>query len=76
MINDEDRNWFSGLLQNKMIEYFGSDIVSLVADQVILFTDFIGGASESKSYARVTNTNEVNLYSLYNLKLIMMILCF
>lgn len=64
MINDEDRNWFSGLLQNKIIEYFGSDTVSLVADQIILFSDFIGGSSETKSYARITNTNEVNYENL------------
>lgn len=65
LINDEDRNWFKDLLQNKILDNFGQDYVSLVTDEIILFSTF----GDSDSYARITSTSEVNInYLFYNLK--------
>lgn len=66
LINDEDRNWFSDLLKNKILENFGDEYVSLVTGEIILFSDFV----ESESYVRVTSTSEVNIQIIYFIILI------
>ena len=62
LINNEDRKWFDELLASKMEELFEmkwSDVVPDVGERRLIFCDFIGGASEERTYHEVTDSKKL-----------------
>eukprot|EP01083_Nonionella_stella_P111300 326422_1 len=54
LINDEDRKWFDALLVSKSPQQIECD-----SSIPLLFCDFIGGASEERSYQQVTDSGKL-----------------
>ncbi|KAI4500001.1 hypothetical protein M0802_004871 [Mischocyttarus mexicanus] len=57
LVNDEDRNWFSKILQNSLKEVFDYDVIDLVKNKVLFYGDII--ETTSGQYERITNIRKM-----------------
>lgn len=56
LINQDDRNWFSKLLNDTLKEQFDYDITDLTKDKVLFYGDFCGVSGQ---YEQITNFRKV-----------------
>lgn len=59
LVNDEDRNWFDGLLESQM-EEFEVAFSKVCPFQPILYGDFMSPGSDVKSYELITSESKVS----------------
>ena len=64
LINDEDRGWFSGLLDEKVTQVFGCEKEKVIQQMPVLYGDFMQPNSDVKLYAEITDHNNVSITSL------------
>ncbi|KAK2581766.1 hypothetical protein KPH14_002245 [Odynerus spinipes] len=56
LVNDDDRNWFSNLLENTVKKYFEYDVADLVKDKILFYGDF---CSSTNQYERITDLHKM-----------------
>ena len=59
LINDEDRNWFSGLLKSQIETAFSLDFGEVVTKDPLLYGDFMVPNVENKIYAEIEDEAKV-----------------
>ncbi|XP_052749829.1 dynein axonemal heavy chain 1-like isoform X2 [Galleria mellonella] len=60
LVNDEDRQWFVGLLNKKIHTEFGKDWADVVGGRLMLFGDFMDIGADDKKYVEITDRDELN----------------
>ena len=55
LINDEDRNWFSNLLKERMKIDFNLDYSSVITVEPVIYGDFMTPSGDSRIYAEIND---------------------
>ena len=69
LVNDEDRHWFASLLKAKMLKDFKMDSETVITSDPLLYCDFAGSNSDSRSYGEVVDHSKVRIILFYIEKL-------
>lgn len=59
LVNDEDRLWFQGLLQEKMKADFNTEVEEVITSEPLLYGDFMSPSVDSRIYAEITDHQKV-----------------
>ena len=59
LINDEDRNWFSNLLKEKIKTNFSLDFKDVSSTDLIVYGDFIIPNADPRVYAEISDFTQV-----------------
>lgn len=62
LINDEDRSWFTTLLQGKMKTDFGVEMSDVVTSDPLLYCDFATENYEARPYVEVLDHAQVSSF--------------
>ena len=61
LINDEDRNWFSDLLKERMKADFNLDYSQVVSVEPVIYGDFSVPNADPRVYAEINDFKQVTL---------------
>ncbi|XP_050682817.1 dynein axonemal heavy chain 1-like [Leptidea sinapis] len=59
LVNDEDRKWFTKLLDTKIKTEFGKKTSDLIGGRLMLFGDFMDIGADDRKYLEITDKEEV-----------------
>ena len=59
LINDEDRNWFSNLLKEKIKTNFNLDFKEVSSTDLIVYGDFLIPNADPRIYAEINDFTQV-----------------
>ena len=59
LINDEDRNWFSNLLKEKIKKNFNLDFKEVSSTELIVYGDFLIPNADPRLYAEINDFTQV-----------------
>ena len=62
LVNTEDREWFSGFLEEKIVKDFGCNIEEVNPRQPLLYGDFMIANVDNKVYAEVPDQEKVSVW--------------
>jgi dynein heavy chain len=61
LVNDEDRNWFAGLLRSKIKSDFDVEPRVALGTQMLFFADFIDPTTDFREYEEIKDATKVPL---------------
>jgi hypothetical protein len=59
LINDEDRQWFDGLLREKLLNTFKFDYKEIVTNEPVMYCDFMIPNADPRIYSEVDDFSRV-----------------